>query len=129
MTNEAERLQELAQVILTSYFKSPHLRVEVSLIDRRKMRKLNRIFRGLDKPTDILSFESPVDFPQICETERMIGEVYLCPSYISTHKVGIDRLLVHGLLHLLGFDHVRERARIKMQKLELKILAWLKNRY
>jgi probable rRNA maturation factor len=129
MTKEARRLQDLAQLILTSYFKSPHLRVEVSLIDRRTMRKLNRTFRGLDKPTDILSFEAPEDFPQVDKTGRTIGEIYLCPSYISAHKVSINHLLVHGLLHLLGFDHAKERARIRMQTLELKILAWLKNRY
>jgi probable rRNA maturation factor len=129
MPKEGRRLQELAQTILTSYFKSPHLRAEVFLIDRREMRKLNRAFRGIDKPTDILSFESPEEFPQINKAERMIGEIYLCPSYISTHDIGIDHLLVHGLLHLLGFDHVKERARIRMQRLELKILAWLKNRY
>ncbi len=129
MTGEARRLQKVAQDILASYFKSPHLKVEVSLIDVRTMRKLNRTFRGLDKPTDVLSFEAPADFPQTDKAGREIGEIYLCPSYIKMHKVGVDRLLVHGLLHLLGFDHAKERARIRMQTLEFKILAWLKNRY
>lgn len=129
MASEEKRLQKLAQIVLTSYFKSPHLRAEVSLIDKRTMRKLNRTFRGIDKPTDVLSFEAPAEFPQINKSERLIGEVYLCPSYIATHGVGIDHLLVHGLLHLLGFDHVKERARMRMQTLELKILAWLKNKY
>lgn len=129
MTKEGRRLQKLAQTILTSYFKNPHLKVEVSLIDRREMRKLNRTFKGIDKPTDILSFESPEGFPHIDGVDLTIGEIYLCPSYIRTHGVAIDRLLVHGLLHLLGFDHMKERARMRMQTLELKILAWLKNRY
>ena len=129
MATEEDRLRKLAEIILTSYFKSPHLKVEVYLINKPKMRKLNRTFRGIDKPTDILSFEAPADFPQVGGKERTIGEIYLCPSCINIHEVGIDHLLVHGLLHLLGFDHEKERARIRMQKQELKILAWLKNKY
>ncbi|MCL4405554.1 MAG: rRNA maturation RNase YbeY [Patescibacteria group bacterium] len=126
--DEAKRLQGLAQTVLTSYFKSPHLKVEVYLIDKRKMRELNRVFRGVDKPTDILSFESPSGFPQLSKTEKAVGQIYLCPTYIKSHTVGIERLVVHGLLHLLGFDHDKEHARIRMQNLEFKILAWLKNR-
>lgn len=129
MNKEERRLQKLAQEVLGSYFKSPHLKAEVYLVDKKMMRNLNRTFRGIDKPTDVLSFEAPADFPQTSKSERAIGEIYLCPGYIKEHEVGIDHLLVHGLLHLLGFDHAKQRDRIRMQTLESKILAWLKNRY
>ncbi len=129
MRSEADRLQGIVQDILEHYFDSPHFRVEVSLVDAREMRSLNRTFRGLDKPTDVLSFSAPTGFPQLPEPGETIGEIYLCSSYIRAHGTDVYHLLVHGLLHLLGFDHVEKRARIRMQKLELKILAWLKNRY
>jgi len=123
-----KRLQQLAEDILTSYFENKDVLIGIALVDARKMRVLNRNFRGLDRATNVLSFETPRDFPVPPKSPKLLGEVYLCPSVIKERGEDIEFLLVHGLLHLLGFDHDNSRARMSMQKLEQKILIWLKNR-
>ncbi|PJC65456.1 MAG: rRNA maturation RNase YbeY [Candidatus Colwellbacteria bacterium CG_4_9_14_0_2_um_filter_50_12] len=124
----AARLRLLAQDILASYFKNRSAAAEVTLVNARKMRALNRAFRGLDRATSVLSFATPADFPNPPRTPKLFGEIYLCPSVIRARGESIDYLLIHGLLHLLGFDHNISRAKIRMQRFEQKILAWLKNR-
>lgn len=125
---EEKRLRLLAQDIVTSYFRNNNAVVDVALVNVRKMRALNRAFRGLDRATDVLSFPVPAGFPIVPCAPRFLGEIYLCPSVVRVKNENIDYLLVHGLLHLMGFDHTGERAKMRMVQVERKILAWLKNR-
>ncbi len=89
--------------------------VTVVLVGDRAMRDLNRRFRGRDYVTDVLSFEygggggSGVPF---------LGEIVISPStalcqalrWGSTHDREMRRLLVHGILHLLGYDHTSDQG-------------------
>ena len=128
MTAEA-RLRGIVREIIASYFKMSDAEAEVSLISAPKMRALNRAFRGLDRATNVLSFETPKNFPVAPGAPRMLGEVYLCPSYIKAKGEDLDYLAVHGLLHLTGFSHEKNRDRIRMKSTEQKIFRWLKNRF
>ena len=92
--------------------KKKNLEVEIYLANDRTMRQLNKEFRGKDKTTTVLSFEEPRNFILPPSKFRKIGEIYLNMSDVGC------RLLVHGLLHLLGYDHKRKNDRIKMEKLE-----------
>ncbi len=123
-----KRLQLLAQNILRHFFKNNNAAVDIALVDVKKMRALNRAFRGLDRATNVLSFTTPANFPSVPRESKFLGEIYLCPSIVKTRGENIDYLLVHGLLHLLGFDHTKERAKMRMVRLEREILTWLKNR-
>jgi probable rRNA maturation factor len=92
--------------------------VSISFVSRGEMRKLNWRYRTMNKPTDVLSF--------LMKEGRLLGDVVICPSvakanavkYGSTFRSEIARLVVHGLLHLLGLDHGR-----KMSGLEEEILG------
>jgi probable rRNA maturation factor len=92
--------------------------VSISFVSRSEMKKLNKKYRHRNKPTDVLSFSM--------KEGKLLGDVVICPSvakvnavkYGSTFRSEIARLVVHGLLHLLGYDHGK-----KMFDLQEKILG------
>jgi len=95
--------------------------IEIYLVSGRRMRNLNRRFRGKDTSTNVLSFKKPEYFPG-----DKLGEVYLDPLYIQKHKESIALMLVHGVLHILGYDHQKKGDRIKMEAKEAKLLLKIK---
>ncbi len=84
--------------------------VEIQLIGERYMQKLNHRFRGQNRVTDVLSFSWREDTQW---QGNHLGQLYLCPKYIQRQakRFGVTpteeflRTLVHGLLHLIGYDH------------------------
>ncbi len=120
---EKRRLEETARKILR-FLKDDKAKVAVFWAKDNEMKHLNRTFLGKSSSTNVLSFNAP-DFPRVTH-ENFLGEIYLNPTYIKRHKEDINFMLIHGLLHLLGYNHKRKGDRIKMQKLEDKIFTWLK---
>lgn len=92
--------------------------VEVYLVSDETIHSLNLTWRGKDKPTNVLSFESPEGVPRPDIPMRHLGEIYLAPEYVSAHNEDIKKLAVHGLLHLLGYDHVKSTDAKKMERVE-----------
>jgi probable rRNA maturation factor len=104
-------------------------RVSVALVSSSEIKKLNKLYRGQNLPTDVLSFSNldcqkfPNDFD--------LGEVIICypvavkQAKAKRHSISreIEILLVHGLVHLLGYDHETEHDAAVMQELEKKILS------
>ena len=74
-----------------------HLSVE--LVGEDRIRELNREHRGLDRPTDVLSF--PIDEDGAVAGPRELGDVVICPE----HTADVTEATVHGVLHLCGYDH------------------------
>ncbi len=93
---------------------------EVYVISGKRMQALNNKFRGKNKSTNVLSFQKPKNFPG-----TKLGEVYLDPVYIQKHKEDLALMLVHGVLHILGYDHERKNDRIKMEQKEKQLLSKL----
>ncbi len=119
------RLDSLAEAVLR-FLGREDASVAVWMVGDRVMRSLNRRFRGKHSSTNVLAFPTPSEFPRVPEEPWNLGEVYLNPTYISEHGENIEYLLVHGILHLVGFDHEEKDGRIKMERLEQKILSWVK---
>jgi probable rRNA maturation factor len=71
----------------------------VQLVDADSIRALNREHRALDRPTDVLSF--PVDESGPSAGPRELGDVVIC----SEHTEDLIEAVVHGVLHLCGYDH------------------------
>ena len=99
----------------------------VLLSSDRKLKALNREFRGQDKPTNVLSFPAPPnrsgyrgDIALALGTTRR--EAKLAGKRLADHAA---HLVVHGVLHLAGHDHVRARDAKVMEKLEIDILRRL----
>ena len=80
-----------------------HKEVNIIFIDERKIKELNREYREKDEVTDVLSFN--------IDSDDTFGEIYLCPEYVinqfneDKHIEEILRLIIHGLLHLKGYEH------------------------
>ena len=126
---EEERLSFLAKETL-GFLRHKSSYVEVNVVKSSLMRSLNRRFRGQNKTTNVLSFPAPQKFPKpLRGAPKFLGEIYLDPVYIKNQGENIDYLLIHGLLHLLGFGHERYDDRIKMERLEKKLLKWQKIKF
>ncbi len=91
-----------------------------------RVRELNRVYRGHDKTTDVLSFTYPPLMPQ----EPVTGEVIIsvpqavrqAKRYTTSFAQEMTRLLIHGFLHVHGFDHIREKDRAIMRPLERRVM-------
>lgn len=105
--------------------------ISLSLVNDSAIREMNRAHRRVDSPTDVLSF--PIDDPPVSSMtdapERMLGDIVIsldtarrqASDYDATLQAELYRLLIHGLLHLLGHDHMKapERARMEAQERRL----------
>ena len=107
---------------------SSNYTIDISICTAPKMAKINFAFRKIDEPTDILSFPTHEFF----QRQGVLGDLVLCaPVAVKQAKeIGhswkkeIDVLLVHGILHLLHFDHeTGEKDAKEMSKWEVKILG------
>lgn len=99
--------------------------LEVNLISDDMMRQLNLETRGKDNPTNVLSFEYP-DMPKPdVPGYKYLGEIYLAPDFIEENDQIIERLAVHGLLHLLGYDHIEPEDEKVMDPIEDKLFEEL----
>jgi probable rRNA maturation factor len=92
-----------------------HLAVE--LVDEERIRALNRDHRGRDRPTDVLSF--PVDERGPASGPRELGDVVICPE----HTEDLAEAVVHGVLHLCGYDHETDDG--EMLALQEEVIAKL----
>jgi probable rRNA maturation factor len=102
----------------------------VSLVGDAEMRKLNRIHRGQDRPTDVLSFPlAAAADPR--GGERLLGDVVIsvetarrqAADYDATLEAELKRLLVHGVLHVIGHDHEEAGERKRMRAEERRLAA------
>lgn len=109
------------------------LTLSIVLIGKERMKELNFKYRGKKYVTDVLSFSYLEDIN--ISKELYLGEILINPekAKIQAREYGVSlwqeitRLLGHGILHLLGYDHeVSEKHARKMRKLEQKILSNLK---
>lgn len=88
----------------------------VIIVSEEKIQELNKNYRGLDRVTDVISFALEDDKSFNMEGYRMLGDIYICLKrakeqaleYGHSFKRELSFLAIHGLLHLLGYDHMNE---------------------
>lgn len=126
--------QAVIEVLNTEEMYDP---IELSLLitDDPQVHELNRTYRGIDDATDVLAFafQEDMEFPTISDRVTQLGEVIIsCPKaekqaadFGHSLKDELSILVVHGVLHLLGYDHESSEDGQLMQARELKVLKKL----
>ena len=104
------------------------------LVDDKTMRRLNRDYRRIDKPTNVLSFGGPEDWRAgAAGLPIVLGDVVLARETVAAEAAAQGKsmadhtrhLIVHGVLHLLGHEHQRPSQAAKMESVEIGVLAEL----
>lgn len=102
----------------------------VIIVDNDSIHKINKEYRGIDRPTDVITFaledNKQINIPEV----RVLGDIYIsydkvisqAKEYNHSIKREICFLAVHGLLHLLGYDHMKKEDEIKMFSLQKELL-------
>ncbi len=102
----------------------------VRLVDEGESQALNRDYRGKDKPTNVLSF--PADLPPELELP-LLGDLVVCRQVVEREAVEQNKalsdhwahMIIHGTLHLLGYDHIDDDDAEQMEALEIALLEQL----
>ena len=102
----------------------------IIFIDNEQIRKINATYRGIDRETDVISFAFEDVKDDFSLTKRVLGDIYIsipkmqeqAKSYGHSEKRELAFLTVHGLLHLLGYDHQTPEEEEKMFGLQKEIL-------
>jgi probable rRNA maturation factor len=105
--------------------------ISVRVVDPDEMQELNKAFRDQDKPTNVLSFPAGEIDGLPSDSGLPLGDIVICAAVVKDEaedqgKSLLDHwahMIVHGTLHLLGFDHLEEDAATAMESLEIQILG------
>lgn len=100
--------------------------LSVTLTDNQHIHIINRQYRGVDRPTDVISFAlNESDEPEVQDAEvNILGDIIIsleraaeqAKEYGHSYRREVAFLTVHGLLHLLGYDHMEESERLEMEE-------------
>ena len=125
---DEKRAAELARAVLKRIGRE-EATLTITFIRDRLMRQLNRVYRGLDKPTDVLSFayHESADSFAIDETAQHLGDLVISVETAARYakELGLaferelEHLVIHGALHLAGYDHETDNG--EMNRLERKL--------
>ena len=119
----------IANAVVGAKYKNAE--VSIVLVDDNEIKQINREYRNINKPTNVLSFELGDDV--------LLGDIYISLDTVvreaKQEKISVEHhvahMVVHGVLHLLGYDHINDKEAIVMETKETKILSkmGIKNPY
>lgn len=127
----AEQIQLWVDAALNSRRSDAELTIRI--VDSVESQQLNRDYRDKDKPTNVLSFpfELPPGIPP--QSINLLGDLVICAEVVANESIQQDKpliahwahMIVHGCLHLLGYDHINNKDAVEMESLEIEIMAQL----
>ncbi|MBR2871099.1 MAG: rRNA maturation RNase YbeY [Clostridia bacterium] len=143
--NKKIHLRKIAEAVYSTLGQKDDLKVELGFVSEQEIQEYNRQTRGVDKVTDVLSYPTldgvcgkvlyKKDFPTDLDGKYLfLGSIILCEQKIKSQakeyghseKRERDYLIVHGLMHLFGYDHTTDQDKALMREKEkqaLKILG------
>lgn len=130
--NKIDELDELRNVVefALKYQKVENAIFNIIIVDEEEIHKINREYRGKDSVTDVISFALEDDKIFVETDFRVLGDIYVCiekvksqaEEYGHSFKRELAYLTIHGLLHLLGYDHMTSEEEKIMNEVEEMIL-------
>lgn len=134
------KLKTDARIILDA-LDYPDFDLGILLTTHEGIQEYNKKYREKDAPTDILSFpyhhiDAGERIEPTCDEDRNLGDIIICPAYIQedlerwgkTFQERVDILLVHGICHLLGYDHIKDEDYEVMKLQEDALFDLISNR-
>ena len=130
-----KRLQDGLNAVAKLHDLDDMTEVDITIVDDEEIHQLNRDYRNVDRPTDVLSFaldEDDEDEPELMEGQpHLLGDIIISAETATRQAEefghGLEReivyLAVHGLLHLLGYDHMVEEDKVMMRAKEEEALS------
>ena len=123
-----KKLKKISKII--PFFKKKNVTFTILLTNSLGIKKINKKFRKQNKPTDVLSFPffSQKKFKHYRKKNMYIGDIATCYEIINIRSkktnflLEFDKVWVHGLLHLIGYNHIKNKDYFKMNRIEKKIL-------
>ena len=134
---EASWLRRVAEQVLTAQGADSDVELGLVITSQERVRQLNKSYRGKDEPTDVLAFYMISAAGEIFvappDGVRHLGEVIIsCPQAViqaEEHQHSIKKeltiLIIHGVLHLLGYDHEEPEQERQMRERETEILSYI----
>ena len=131
-TDWEQKINEVAAICLREEQIPQEAEVDLLFVDNEAIREMNREYRDKDSATDVLSFPMYEADEEIDEEEEILfGDIVIsleraqeqCQEYGHSLEREVMYLLVHGLLHLAGYDHMEEEEKKEMRAQEEKLLA------
>ena len=135
--NMDDKLEDVITTVLETEGLSLNYEVSISFVDKDEIHRLNKYYRKVDRPTDVLSFPMDTDF-MVEGVDAMLGDIVICMDVAKEQATdlghSLDReimyLTCHSTLHLLGYDHMNDDEKREMRAREkevMKILGVFKN--
>lgn len=124
---EKDLYQPFVEKAVKTVNKADGVSVTIAFVSDRKIKSLNKLFRDKNQPTDVLSFPYESDDYDFPDTENFLGDIVISVEQAERQakennlslEIEIKQLILHGILHLCGYDHATDAG--EMNKLELKL--------
>lgn len=126
-----ELMTKWATVALKTGGRNKDSEITIRMVNSEEIHQLNSTYRHVDRPTNILSF--PFELPEEVEDLPLLGDLVVCKEVLEreckeqnkTLEEHFAHLIVHGCLHLIGYDHIEEEDAKEMEPLEIKAMEEL----
>lgn len=125
---EVDELQSFTEKAVNSVKEAHGKEFSVAFVSDKRIKELNKIFRDKNKPTDVLSFPYEPDQYDFLETENFLGDIVISLETAQkqanenslTLHTEIKQLILHGILHLCGYDHETDDGEMNSKELSLR---------
>lgn len=129
LVEETEQMKDFIKYCVKK-LKLKNVIFNVIIVSNKEIHEINKKYRKIDKPTDVISFALEDSKENFTSKIRMLGDIYISYEKVKSQALEYNHSLVrelcflaiHGLLHLLGYDHMEKEDEIRMFELQKELL-------